>query len=247
MPDWYEKYYWRTGFKTRLYDWLTPESYCESIRQTIALIPNKVGQKIWDVGCGSGLLLQFLKENLNRDMVYYGSDILFAGLKQIKIHANELKVPGQVNCFQNDVTEASPFIEDSMDIVIAHFSIYTIADSVKRHQALKNMFLALKPNGMVIVICPSKNYDAVKIIEESLELVRVKSGYFAAMFKRIVLYPLTKRLGLNFIQKQLKSGNWVGYSMEGLSNELGQAGFKILAVKMIYAKGAYLICGIKKC
>ena len=199
MSSLYGKYYWQTGFKTRLYDWLTPECYFETMRQTVAMIPDKVGQKIWDVGCGSGLLLRFFKESLNRDMVYYGSDLLFAGLKQVNIRAKELKLSGQINCFQNDVTEASPFKENSIDIVIAHFSIYTIPDSEKRYQALKNMCLALKPNGILLVICPSKNYDAGKIIEESIELVRVKRGYFAAMIKRIFLYPLTKYLGLNFI------------------------------------------------
>ena len=245
MPDWYEKYYWRAGFKTRLYDWLTPESYFESMRQTIERIPNKVGQKIWDVGCGSGLLLQFFKENLNRDMVYYGSDLLFTGLKQAKIREKELNLSGQVNWFQNDVTEASPFTKNYIDVVIAHFSIYTIPDSEKRHQALKNIFFALKPNGIFILVCPSKNYDAGKIIEESIELVRVKRGYYAAMIKKIFLYPLTKYLGLNFNQKQLKSGTWMSYSIEILSNELGRAGFATQPVKVLYGGGAYLICGTK--
>ena len=245
MLDWYEKYYWRAGFKTRLYDWLTPESYFESMRQTIERVPNKVGQKIWDIGCGSGLLLQFFKESLNRDMVYYGSDLLFTGLKQAKIRAKELNLSGQVNWFQNDVTEASPFTNNYIDVVIAHFSIYTIPDSEKRHQALKNIFCALKPKGIFIVVCPSKNYDAGKILKESIELVRVKRGYFAAMIKKIFLYPLTKYLGLNFIQKQLKSGNWMAYSIEILSNELGRAGFAIQPVKILYAGGAYLICGTK--
>ena len=71
MSSWYEKYYWWVGFKTRLYDWLTPESYFESMRQTIALIPDKVGQKIWDAGCGSGLLLQIFKDSFKHNMVYY--------------------------------------------------------------------------------------------------------------------------------------------------------------------------------
>jgi len=180
-------------------------------------------------------------------MIYYGSDLLFSGLEQVNIRAKELKISNQVNCFQNDVTEASPFMDSSMDVVIAHFSIYTIRDSEKRHQALKNMLLALRPNGILIVICPSKNYDAGKILEESFELVRVKKGYFAALIKRIFLYPFTKYLGLNFIQKQLKSGNWVAYSIEELSNEIGQAGFKILSAKTLYAGGAHLTCGIKKC
>ncbi|MED5353089.1 MAG: methyltransferase domain-containing protein [Nitrospinota bacterium] len=246
MSSWYGKYYWRAGFKTRLYDWLTPESYYESMRQTIKQVSGKAGQKIWDVGCGSGLLLRFFKESLNGGMIYYGSDLLFAGLEQVKIRAKELKVSSEVNCFQNDVTEASPFKENSMDVVVAHFSIYTISEIEKRHQAIKNMFLTLKPNGILIVVCPSKDYDAGTIIKESFELVKVRKGYFAAMIKRIFFYPLTKYLGLNFIQKQLKLGNWMAYSIEDLSGELNQAGFKIFFIKTVYARGAYLMCGIKE-
>ena len=95
MSDWYEKYYWRAGFKTRLYDWLTPESYFDSMRQTIEMIPDKIAPKIWDVGCGSGLLLRFLNESLNRNIVYCGSDLLFAGLEKAKMRARELKVSAQ--------------------------------------------------------------------------------------------------------------------------------------------------------
>ena len=100
---------------------------------------------------------------------------------------------------------------------------------------------------MLIVTCPSKNYDAGKIIKESVKLVRIKKGYFATMIKRAFFYPLTKGLGLNFVQKQLKTGNWMAYSIEGLSNELDQAGFEVLPVKTVYAGSAYLMCGLKKC
>ena len=247
MSDWYEKYYWRAGFKTRLYDWLTPESYFDSMRQTIEMIPDKIAPKIWDVGCGSGLLLRFLNESLNRNIVYCGSDLLFAGLEKAKMRAKELKVSAQAVCFQNNVIEASPFKENSIDIVIAHFSIYTIPETEKRHQALKNIYHALKPNGMLIVTCPSKNYDAGKIIKESVELLRAKKGYFATMIKRVFFYPLTKGLGLNFVQKQLQTGNWMAYSIESLSDELGNAGFKTELVNTVYAGSAYLMCGLKKC
>ena len=180
-------------------------------------------------------------------MIYYGSDFLFTGLKQAKIREKELNLSGQVNWFQNDVTEASPFTKDYIDVVIAHFSIYTIPETEKRHQALKNIYHALKPNGMLIVTCPSKNYDAGKIIKESVELLRVKKGYFASMIKRVFFYPLTKGLGLNFVQKQLQTGNWMAYSIESLSDELGNAGFKTELKNTVYAGSAYLMCGLKKC
>ena len=72
---------------------LTPESYLESMRKVIALLPDKQGQKIWDAGCGTGLLLLFLENAVRQGMIYYGSDLLSAGLSQARIRARELRSP----------------------------------------------------------------------------------------------------------------------------------------------------------
>ena len=245
MPGWYEKNYWKTGFKSRLYDFLTPEAYFESMRRTVALIPEKKEGKIWDAGCGSGLLLVFLKNALKGGMNYFGTDLLFSGLEKAKLRAREFEISERVTCFQNDLSGTPPFNENSMDIIIAHFSLYTIFDDDKRLQALKNMFQVLKTGGMLIATCPSKNYDADKIIKNSLELVRVNKGISNAMIKRFIFYPLTKNLGLSFIQKQLESGKWIAYTLEGFQEELRQAGFNTGPSKPVYAEGAYLLCGHK--
>lgn len=245
MPGWYEKIYWRTGFKSRLYDRLTPESYLESMRKVVALLPDKQGQKIWDAGCGSGLLLEFFEDAFKRGCIYYGSDLLVTGLEQMRRRARDLGVFDQISHLQNDLSETPPFKENSMDIVIAHFSIYTIHDNDKRQQTLKNMFHVLKSGGMLIVSCPSENYDAGKIIEESCELLRVRRGLLQTAIKRMLFYPFTKWLGLNFIQNQLESGQWKAYTLEGLAEELQQAGFEIGSSETVYAGSAYLMCGRK--
>jgi len=245
MSGWYEKYYWRTGFKSRLYDRLTPESYLESMRKVIALLPDKQGQKIWDAGCGTGLLLLFLENAVRKGMIYYGSDLLSAGLSQARIRARKLRVSDRVVCVQSDITVAPVFKENSLDIVVAHFSIYTIHKNDKRQQALKNMYRVLKPGGLLIVCCPSENYDAGKIIEESCELLRARRGPLQTAIKRIFLYPITKRLGLDFIQKQLQSGQWMAYTREELIQEMQCAGFEIRHSETVYAGGAYLMCGYK--
>jgi ubiquinone/menaquinone biosynthesis C-methylase UbiE len=245
MSGWYEKYYWRTGFKSRLYDRLTPESYLESMRKVIAILPDKQGQKIWDAGCGTGLLLLFLENVVRQGMIYYGSDLLSAGLSQARIRARELRVSDRVVCVQSDITVAPVFKENSLDIVVAHFSIYTIHKNDKRQQALKNMYHVLKSGGLLIVCCPSENYDAGKIIEESCEFLRVRKGLLQTAIKRIFFYQFTKGMGLNFIQKQLQSGQWTAYTREGLAAELQRAGFDIGHTETIYAGGAYLMCGHK--
>ena len=246
MLSWYKKNYWRTGFKSRLYDRLTPESYFESMRRVVSLLSGKRDLKIWDAGCGSGLLLVFLGDAFRNGCVYYGTDLLSAGLDRVKQRAGELGILDRVTCFQNDLSEISPLKENSIDIVISHFSIYTIRDNDKRQEALKNMYHVLKPGGLFIASCPSKNYDADRIIKESYDLIRIKKGFWIAILKRLFIYPLTKRLGLNFIQHQLESGKWMWYTLEDLAEELRHAGFEIGASQTVYASSAYLICGHKK-
>ena len=245
MLSWYEKNYWRTGFKSRLYDRLTPESYFESMRRVVSLLSGKRDLKIWDAGCGSGLLLVFLGDAFRNGCVYYGTDLLSAGLDRVKLRARELGILDRVTCFQNDLSESPPLKESSIDIVIAHFSIYTIPNNDKRQEALKNIYHVLRPGGLFITSCPSKNYDADQIIKESCDLIRIKKGFWNSILKRLFIYPLTKRLGLNFIQYQLKSGKWIAYTLDDLVGELGQVGFEIGASQSVYAGSAYLICGHK--
>ena len=246
MLSWYEKNYWRTGFKSRLYDRLTPESYFESMRRVVSLLSGKRDLKIWDAGCGSGLLLVFLGDAFRNGCVYYGTDLLSAGLDRVKQRAHELGILDRVTCFQNDLSESPPLKENSIDIVITHFSIYTITDNDKRQEALKNMYHVLRPGGLLIASCPSKNYDADQILKESYDLIRIKKNFWNAIFKRLFIYPLTKRLGLNFIQYQLEAGKWIAYTIEDLAGELRQAGFEVRALQSVYAGSAYLICGHKK-
>jgi ubiquinone/menaquinone biosynthesis C-methylase UbiE len=244
MSGWYEKYYWRIGFISQLYDLLTPESYLESMRKVAALLPNKHGQKIWDAGCGTGLLMLFLKNAVKQGMFYYGSDLLFSGLSQVRMRAKELRCLDRVACFQNDIVTPT-FKEKSLDVIVAHFSIYTISENVNRTQVLKNMYHVLKFGGLLIICCPSENYDADKIIEESCKLLVARKGPLEVGIKRFLFYSFTKRLGLNFIQKQLKSGQWVTYTQKKLIEDLRGAGFEIGHSETVYAGGAYLICGHK--
>jgi hypothetical protein len=58
-------------------------------------------------------------------------------------------------------------------------------------------------------------------------------------------YPFTKWLGLNFIQNQLETGQWVSYTRDELTEELQCAGFEIRHSEAVYAGGAYLMCGHK--
>ena len=71
--------YWEWGFKSRLYDLLTPQAYLESLERTAHYCDLKTGQVLLDAGCGSGSLIPFLAKNLKGGGRYLGMDRLDSG------------------------------------------------------------------------------------------------------------------------------------------------------------------------
>ena len=97
--------YWQFGFKTRLYDLLSPEEYFMSLQRASDLLNIDENSVLLDAGCGSGLMLRFVKEKLRAGMTYVGADYLFSGLSALKGKASELDAGSRVSCFQADLTK----------------------------------------------------------------------------------------------------------------------------------------------
>jgi len=243
MNNFYSKNYWRVGFRSSLYDRLSPESYFESMRRVVAALPDGKSLNLLDAGCGSGLLLHFLAEHIREGMLYTGLDILKPGVEQALLRAEGLGIANRVSCFQSDLTSTFPLDGQKFDVVVGHFSLYTLASSEKRQEALANMKAAMKPEGLLILANPSVDYDADSIIEESVRLVRDRHGFMASLIRRCLIYPFTKTIGLRFIQKQLRLGEWKAYTREELTEEMERAGFVVQAIEDVYAGSAFLAIG----
>ncbi|MBC8286181.1 MAG: class I SAM-dependent methyltransferase [Nitrospinae bacterium] len=238
MNKFYSTNYWSVGFQSRLYDRLSPESYFESMRRVVAVLPDRQSLNLLDAGCGSGLLLQFLAGRIREGMAYTGIDILKTGVAQALLRARELGVADRVSCFQSDLT--SSLAGQKFDVVVGHFSLYTLATSEKRQEALANLKSLIKPDGLLILANPSVDYDADSIIEESIQLVRNRHGFLASLIKQTLVYPFTKAIGLRFIQKQLRSGEWKAYTRDEFSQEMTEAGFSVQHIEEVYAGSAFL-------
>ncbi len=221
-----------------MYDLLSPEAYFESMRRVVDIVPDGIRLSLLDAGCGSGLLMEFLADRIREGMTYTGIDILKEGVDRASIRAQELGVTSQVSCKQSDLT--LPFTTQKFDVIVGHFSLYTLASYGNRQKVLANLKSAMKPEGVLILVNPSVDYDVGSIVEESIKLDRERYGILASLSKRVFIYPFTKAMGLKFISKQLKSGEWKAYNCEELSHELVKAGFLVKHIETMYAGSAFL-------
>lgn len=240
------KKYWDLGFKSRLYDLLTPQAYLDSMARCVACVAERHGEIWLDAGCGSGLAIPFLRNRLKSGACYLGTDLLMSGLGGASAKAEVLAVKDRVHCFQSDLTGEFPLKENCVDIVLAHFSTYTVGDDDKRKRALENFNKVLKPSGTLLIVNPSRRYNAENIIRTSLEQVKKRKGAFVYLIKKWIVYPLTLRFGLKYIERQLKTGVWKAYSLEELCGEVRSAGFRIDRTEPVYADSAYLVVAEKE-
>jgi ubiquinone/menaquinone biosynthesis C-methylase UbiE len=244
LDNFYKLNYWRFGFKSKLYDLLTPEAYKESARRCVQSVPVKKGQVLLDVGCGSGLLMEGMKDQLAFGLRYFGTDIEFSGLVRARGKAAK-EIEGCASLFQADFTQSLPFKRESVDIIAAHFSLYTIADCESRKKVLSGLMEILKPRGLMVIVNPSPEYSANKIIRESVQRVQEQKGVASAWAKKLLLYPLTTCLGLNFIEKQLKADHWHAFSFKELCEEMESASLTVVHTETVYAGCAHLVTGRK--
>ena len=243
MPGTYQKNYWRVGFATKLYDWLCPEAYWQSIRTCVELAPKKQDAVWLDVGCGSGQLIRYIADKHGQRFKYLGLDVLAPGLNAAKMKAESLKDHPQALFVQSDLTKALPLRTASVDIAVAHFSLYTLADGKDRRRVLEKIRGLLKPKGRLIVANPSLSYDVAEIIKTSMELDWEKSGPFIVLLKRCFIYPFTAQFGLKFIKEQLTEKHWHAYSLEELKQEVQSAGFHVEKSETVYGNSGYLVVG----
>ena len=237
------KKYWEIGFKTRLYDGLSPEAYYDSLRRTAEAVRLSENGWLLDAGCGSGLLLSFLADRLQQGERYLGMDILPAGLDFLKPRASQLNLKGSVAGVQADLSKDLPLGDASVSCVAAHFSIYTLPEEKDRRQVCQEFWRVLKPGGVLVTANPTHSYNAEQIIHSSLEQLQSKGKPW--VFKKHMIYPLTLHLGLKHIERQLKSGKWHGYQPGELQDEVAQAGFSIEYSESVYGGSGFLVVGKK--
>ncbi len=236
--------YWQFGFKTRLYDLLTPWAYRDSIAGCVESLQLKNGERVLDAGCGSG---QGFERIINEcpGVRYVGMDILEQGLQAGREKASRFNGSIRSSWVRADLGADAPFKGGTFDKILAHFSVYTLSDKNKRRAAWASLYEVLAPGGVLVAANPSTTYDAGRIIGVSRQhLAHEKRGF--SHWVEWVAYSLTGCLGLRHIQKQLECDHWHAYSLEELEAELIEAGFKVSGSNAVYADSGWRVVATRK-
>lgn len=239
------KKYWDFGFKSCLYDLLTPSAYSASLQTVAESIDANPENIILDVGCGTGQALKFLRPHIKSGIRYMGLDLLKVGLDLVKSKANSFGVGNNTFCIQADFFQGIPIKKSMVDCVICHFALHVIYDVNLRINLLIALFETLKPGGTLAIVNPSKSYDPMSIVQESARIDKNSKNILNQLIRRYVANPLAQLLGLNYIFSQLKSGQWKWFSLEEMVDEVMQVGFEVLSTKEVYGQSGYLVVAKK--
>ncbi len=174
-----------------------------------------------------------------------GMDILPAGLAALRSRARQLNLEDAVTLVQADLSRTLPFRSNSIFCVAAHFSIYTLREEKDRRQAYQELFRILKPGGILVTANPTQSYDAEQIIRASLQSLKNKISGPQGWIKKNLVYPLTLRLGLKHIERQIQSGHWHGYTPDEHQSELERIGFSIERTEAVYGGSGILMAARK--
>ena len=196
---------------------------------------------MFDAGCGSGLLLSLLSEQLDADCRYIGTDILWPAVSLVNNKIKKMDLKQRAWVFQSDLMEAMPLKKGSVDIVFAFFLVYTFGDKEKRKKLMNNLRRILKPGGTLIIVNPLRNYNARNIIRASLEAIKQRNGFISYLVKKWFVYPWTLRLGLNHVESQIKTHAWHAYTQDELCAEVREGGFQVRHLEEVYSGSAYLV------
>jgi ubiquinone/menaquinone biosynthesis C-methylase UbiE len=192
-----------------LIDWLAPvyDSLCRLMgigpamrHRTLALAELQRGDRVLDVGCGTGVLTRLAAEAVGPEGTVVGIDPGPAMIGVARLRAARTVNRAQ---FELGVIEALAFRNDAFDVVLSSFVLHHLPADVKR-AGLSEVWRVLKPGGRFVLL----DFDTARPIAGAMiALFRLVPAYSHVLHAAGDPVPLLREAGFADIAV---AGGWRG-------------------------------------
>ena len=143
----------------------------------------KLGDKVLDIGCGTGNLTLVVQAHVGESGETHGID---PAPEMIRVAQNKaLRSGARVN-FQIGVIEDIPFPNDYFDVILSSLTVHHLPDALKR-EGFVNIRRVLKPGGhLFIVDFEPPNNPAIRFLFTHLlghDMMRVNSREYVPLLQ----------------------------------------------------------------
>jgi len=146
--------------------------------------------KLLDVGCGEGFIVNCLAKKLNRKIV--GLDVSVAGFTKAYNRCKKFEVCDLVECIRGDAHNMEMFQDGEFDAITI---IYTLHHMNNPEIVLEEVKRILKPGGRIIIveyIIRKRKSKCHKFVKEEVNKMLENAG-----FRDIIIQKLEEDLILN--------------------------------------------------
>jgi len=137
-------------------NWAAPfyDLYCPAVglgrgfsAQTLSYAAIRPGERILDVGCGTGVLTRLAREAAGQGGFAVGID---PAARMIQVARETALRQGSATEFRVAAMEALPFADASFDVVLSSIMLHHLPPATKR-QGLAEVYRVLKPGGRLVI------------------------------------------------------------------------------------------------
>jgi ubiquinone/menaquinone biosynthesis C-methylase UbiE len=172
--------------------WIVSLGKGREIRKlTIERAQIKPGDRVLDVGCGTGDLTLAAKTAAGPAGEVYGTD---ASPKMIDLARRKAARSGVDVTFQIDLIEKISFPDNHFDVVLSSLMMHHLPDDLK-HNGLAEMYRVLKPGGQVLIVDMESSLTGSVFQRLSDFMIQLHGGHTAMQNNVKKLIPFMETAG----------------------------------------------------
>ncbi len=216
------------------------DDYMQMIKISYDYLNLTDGDKILEVGCGTGNWIEF---NKNNNIEYTGIDI---SQKMIEIAERKFKDRTNICFYNRDLRQKLPFPDNYFDKIVGILIYSYLGDKNSRINILKELVRVSKSDCKIILTTPKKDAKLSKKIFIRFFINKIKNGTLIKNLKVIPIGIKARKHG-KMIEEKVKNKEFFFFSEEELLDEFSSVNsFKEIRYQYLYGGGAIGVMARKK-